>query len=525
MKRQFRSGLAGAAAATLLSAAPLQAATIFWQGGSGGLISANYSDGTNNGLTPTANDVVNFGNGGTATYDTPGPLSLQKLRVGHNQTTPAPGGGGTGVVTISNGANVSLTVGGAGAANASLWVGNVQNGTLNIDGPNTTVTAARLIVVGYGNNLNNRSGTINITNGASLTATLGNVSLGEGTGATPNGVEGHMFVNGNLTTVDAGADLNIGVHAAKSTFTQTGGLVSIGDSIDVGVTGGSSTNSSFSISGGTTTHGGNFFVGRGSTVGATVNISGGVINTGNRYLMGAGTATGIVTNHSGGTLNTVLDLRVGDSGSGDTTYNLSGTGLINSTTGGIVGRQGAAKFLQTGGVANFNGTLSIGNRESATGATSGLYEISSGDLNVLTALNVGSNGTGEFRVLGDDATIDVTGNMRVDNTAGGLGTLGFKLEAGDLLSTIGVTGSATFSAGAALVFDASASAPTQNVYNLLTAASIADNGIAFTGPAGWNYRVVTGGNGQILQAFTVPEPSTIGLLLFAGAAVVVRRRS
>lgn len=523
MKRQLRSGLMGATATALLAAAPLQAATIFWQGGSGGLISANYSDGTNNGLTPTAADVVNFGNGGTATYSTPGPLSLQKLRVGHNQTTPAPGGGGTGVVTISNGANVSLTAGAAGAANASLWVGNIQNGTLNIDGATTSVTAARLIVVGYGNNLNNRSGTINITNGASLIATLGNVSLGEGTGATPTGVEGHMFVNGNLTTVDAGADLNIGVNAARSTFTQTGGVVSIGDSIDVGVTGGSSTNSSFSISGGATTHAGNFFVGRGSSVGATVNISGGVINTGNRYLMGAGTATGIVTNHSGGTLNTAFDVRVGDSGSGDTTYNLSGAGVINSTTGGIVGRQGAAKFLQTGGIANFNGTLSIGNREAATGAVSGLYKISSGDMNVLTALNVATNGTGELRVVGDDATIDVTGDMRVNNAASGLGTLAFELEAGDLLSTIGVTGTVTFTAGAALVFDAVNAAPTQNVYNLLTAASIVDSGIAFAGPAAWNYRIVTGGNGQILQAYTVPEPSALGLALLAGIALIRRR--
>ena len=522
MKLQFRSRLASVAAAAWLAGSPLQAATIFWQGGSGGLISANYSDGTNSGLTPTSGDVVNFGNGGTATYNTPGPLSLQKLRVGHNQTTPAPGGSGTGVVTISGGANVALTVGASGADNASLWVGNVQNGTLNIDGATTSVLAARLIVVGYGNNVA-RTGTINITNGASLTATLGNIQLGEGTGGTPTGVQGHMFVNGNLTTTDVGADLNIGIRAATSSFTQTGGLVSIGDVIEVGVSSGSNTNSSFNISGGTTTHGGNFFVGRGSTVGATVNISGGVINTGNRYLMGAGTATGIVTNHSGGTLNTVLDLRVGDSGSGDTTYNLSGAGVINSTTGGIVGRQGAAKFLQTGGTANFNGTLSIGNRESATGATSGLYEISSGDLNVLTALNVATNGTGEFRVLGDDATIDVTGNMSVGNTANGLGTLGYKLEAGDLLSVIGVTGTATFNSGAALVFDASASTPTQTVYDLLTAASIVDNGIAFTGPANWNYRIVTGGAGQILQAFTVPEPTSIGLALLAGVALIRRR--
>ena len=42
-----------------------------------------------------------------------------------------------------------------------------------------------------------------------------------------------------------------------------------------------------------------------------------------------------------------------------------------------------------------------------------------------------------------DATIDVTGNMLVDNTANGLGKLAFELESGDLLSMINVTGNAT----------------------------------------------------------------------------------
>jgi hypothetical protein len=520
------SHLLGAGAALCLVAAPLHGATLYWQGTnvSGNLMGPNYTDGVTNNLTPTASDVVHVGGGGTASYSTPGTVSLQKLRVGHN--TAAPGNPGTGIVNLSNGAKIDLTVGGAGGANAALWVGNVQNGTLNIDGAGTSVTSARFIAIGYGNNTA-RMGTVNITNGGSLIATLGNINLGESNNAM-NGVQGHVNVDGTVSAMSAGADLVVGVYGAKSTFTQTGGLVSVDDSIEVGASTSLIANvgSSYSISGGTTTHAGNFFLGRGASVNATANISGtAIINTGNRYLMGAGTATGIVTNHSGGTLNTTFDVRVGDSGSGDTTYNLSGTGVINSTTGGIVGRQGAAKFLQTGGVANFNGTLSIGNRETATGANSGLYKISAGDLNIATALNVANSGTGEFRVVGDDATIDVTGAMLVGNTANGLGTLAFELETGDLLSQMAVTGTATFSTGAALVFDATNAAPTQNVYNLLTAASIVDGGIAFTAPVGWSYQIVSGGNGQILQAvLAVPEPNTIGLALLAGLTMVRRRR-
>lgn len=519
------SRLLGAGAALCLVAAPLHGANLYWQGTnvSGNLVGPNYTDGVANNLTPTASDVVHVGGGGTASYSTPGTLSLQKLRVGHN--TAAPANPGTGIVNISNSAKIDLTVGGAGGANASLWVGNVQNGTLNIDGAGTSVTAARLVAIGYGNNTA-RMGTVNITNGGSLISTVGNVNLGDSNNSM-NGVQGHLNVDGNVTVVSGGADLVIGLYAAKSSVTQTGGLISVNDQIEVG--GGSSTvlnaGSSFTASGGTTTMGGNFILGGGAAVGAAMNLSGtAIVNVGNRFLMGNGTGSGIVANHSGGTLNTTLDVRVGDTTASDTTYNLSGTGVINSTTGGVIGRQGTAKFFQTGGVANFNGALSIGNRETATGANSGLYKISAGDLNIAVALNIANSGVGEFRVVGDDATIDVTGNVNIANGANGLGTLAFELETGDLLSQMAITGTATFSSGAALVFDTTNAAPTQNVYNLLTAASIADGGIAFSAPAGWSYQIVSGGNGQILQAVMVPEPSAIGLALLAGIGLVRRRR-
>jgi hypothetical protein len=506
------------AAVALSSASPLCAATIFWQGGSGDLISANYSDGTTTGLTPTSGDVVNFGMTGTGTYSVAGPLNLQKLRVGHNQS---PGGTGTGNVTISNGAQVKLTVGGAGAGNASLWVGNSQSGTLNIDGANTSVTAARLIIIGYGNNTN-RSGTINITNGATLTATLGNINLGDSTDST-TGVPGILNVDGNVSIPGGGADLVVGAFAATSTVTQTSGLISVADRVEVGS--GNNDGSSFTISGGTTTHGGSFFVGLDTSANATVNISGtAIINTGARYLIGGGTSTGNVTNQTGGTLNTTLDLRVGDVTTGTSTYNLSGTGIINTTTGAIIGRQGTAQFIQTGGSANLGGPLAIGNREVTTNANSGLYEISGGSVTA-TALNIAPSGVGEFRVVGDDGTIDINGDFAASNTANGAATLSYKLESGDSLSLIDVSGTATFAAGTALVLDDSAAAPGQLAYDLLTATSITDSGLLFTGPAGWSYRIVSGGNGEILQAY-VPEPGTIALMItICGAALVGHRRA
>jgi hypothetical protein len=248
-------------------------------------------------------------------------------------------------------------------------------------------------------------------------------------------------------------------------------------------------------------------------------------------------ATGNLVTHSGGTINTDLDIRVGDA-SGDvaytSTYNLSGTAVINThvdvtsteLTAGFIGRQGTAVFNQTGGTANWNGILHIGNREAATAGTNGLYEISAGDMNVATNLTIATNGVGQLRVVGDDATIDVGGTFTVGNTANGLGTLAFKVENGDLLSQINVVGAATFASGSALVFDATTATPTQAVYDLLTATSITDSGIAFSQPgtSGWTYQIIPGGNGQILQVIAVPEPATLGLAAMAGLFLLRRRR-
>ncbi len=510
--------LACGAALAAASTPSLRATTLFWSGGTGGLISSNYSDGVNSGLTPAAGDIVNFGNGGTATHSTPGVLNLQKLRVGHDQATP--GGTGSGTVTINSGAEVKLTVGGAGAANASMWVGNAQNGTLNIDGPTTSVTAARLVVIGYGSNVNG-TGTVNITNGATLTSTVGNINLGDSGGDPTNGVPGILNVDGNVSIPSTGADLVIGVSSvAMSKVTQTSGLISVTDRIEVGSN--NSNGSSFNISGGTTTHGGSFFVGLGSSTNSAVNISGGTINTQTRYLMGGGTSTGNVTNHTAGTLNTTLDVRVGDVTTGTSTYNLSGTGIINATTGLLVGRQGTAMFIQTGGIANLSGPLAIGNRETQTNPNSGLYEISAGSVTA-TALNVAPNGAGEFRVVGDDGVIDINGNVVVSSGANGVGTLSYQLQAGESLSVIDVSGSAIFAAGTGLVLDDSSAAPGQLVYDLMTASSITDSGLVFTGPAGWSFRIVDGGNGQILQAF-VPEPATLGIALAMGSCALLLRR-
>jgi hypothetical protein len=574
-----------------LAATPLLAVEKFWQGGVGNLTDNNYTDGTNTGLGPTSGDILDIGAGGEATYSVAGPVSYQKLRVGHIQG--AAGVQGDGKVTINNGAAVTLSVGASGSANASLWVGNGKNGTLNIDGVGTSVSSTQLIEIGYGNDAS-LSATVNVTNGAALNATSGNINIGDRI-STGSGIAGHLNVSGSGSGVSTtgSSDLNIGIRAGSS-YSQSDGIVSIADQVNVGQNG--AQNSSFIMSGGTLTAGGaltvgdntahgssfklsggtlqsasvtignlannvtgeftgnaivniptnnfnvglgtsqnasvlisgtvdinvpntasstgNVFIGRDTSTGATFNMTGGTIDTGRNFLLGNATgATGIVGNQSGGTITTTLNFVVTDT-NGASTYNLSGTGAIVSNGVVIVGRQTATGVMnQTGGSVTAALGVSVANAQSATTTTwgTGIYNISGGTLTANTttggtALAIAPQGnSGTFRVIGDDATlIDLNGNMTVNAGGGAQGTLAFQLETGDLLSQIDVRDVATFSAGAILWFDTSLAAPTQTTYNLLTATSIVDNGITKNFPSGWDYRIVAGGNGQILQAYQPP---------------------
>lgn len=546
----------------------LQAANKFWLGGTGNLADTNYSDGITSPTAPTTSDILFLGNGGTVTRSVAGSYSIQKLRVGHNQSTP--GGQGAATLTVNNGAVLNLTVGGSNA-NASLWVGNDNNGTLNIDGPGTTINATQVAQIGWGNNVNgNASGVVNVTNGGFLNVQAGAINLGNSNiGTTPSGVPGTLTMSGATSKITGASSLNVGLLTAPGTYSQTGGTATYTGAITVGA--GASSNSSFSVSGGTVqttsitigetaatatnvsgsitgnaiinvttnhfnvglgatqgasllvadnadinilntaTSTGNMFIGRDTSKDATFTMTGGTIDTGRNFLMGSGAgATGILGNQSGGTITTTLNFVLSDTG-GASTYNLSGTGTIVANDLMIVGRQSNTGVMnQSGGSVTVAHGLSVGNAQSATTTLwgTGTYNVRGGTITANqttgTALQIAPQGTGTFRVIGDDATIDVNGNMTVNAGGGAQGTLAFQLETGDLLSLIDVSGTATFSSGAILNFDTSLASPTQTTYDLLTATSIVDNGITKNFPAGWDYHIITGGNGQILQAFQPP---------------------
>ena len=376
MHRQAR--LICTTAIIALATAPLYAVELFWQGTgvTGTLTDANYSDGTNTNLSPTAADILDIGGGGTATYSVSGPISFEKLRVGHQS---AVGGAGSGTVTISNGAQVSLTVGASGAANASLWVGNLENGTLNLDGSGTSLTAQQIIEIGYGNDLA-KSATVNITNGATLTAAAGNVSVGDRPGSGV-GLPGHLNMSGSgsqLNALNTGANLNVGIWAPSS-YTQTDGTAAIADQVIVGQR--NADGSTFTVSGGTFASGGALTASNGTTAqgnsdniavafNGTANVTIGTSTvSGSTYAISAGLADATNTSLTiadSATLTTSANgvVVVGRNNSLNSSMTVSGNAILNLGANITVGTDTAdGSSLNVSGNAQINipGTASAGN--------------------------------------------------------------------------------------------------------------------------------------------------------------------
>jgi hypothetical protein len=459
--------------------------------GLNGVGTMNQSGGT---VTVTRAIMVGSDNTTNNTGATPGSGTLNLSGSAFMRSTNNDmiiGAGNPGAVTVGDSAQLFVLPTAAGSTQSNdLNVGQTVASTFTMNA-NAVVTVCNSVQVGSGSTFTMNGGTL---------STRARNTLG-------------LFFTSNA----ANGNLTIGNTGTNSTFVMNSGTVNVGNQMTVGQSG--STGATFTIASGTLTTktvnvtgaNGNISVGTGSAVGATFNITGGSVVGHNRFLLGtsSSTATGTAVNQSAGSLAIDLNLVVSDTG-GDSTYNFTGGTITANAELSRVGRQGTGTMNQSGtGIANFNAGLGIGDDAGVITLTAtGTYQISGGEMHTTlaaasgAALRIGTGGTGTFRVVGDDGIVDVNGDMLVDKTTKGVGTLAYRFEAGDLLSVIDVSGTATFNSLAALSLDTSLSAPTQRVYDVLTAANIVDNGLAITN--GWAYQIINGGaNGKLLQVAQV----------------------
>jgi hypothetical protein len=485
---------------------------------------------------------LNLGAGGTATFS--GTFAPNLFRVGQPFNPDAQPLAGPGTYTQS-GAASSLTV------TQFLHIGEGHAGEFNlIDGSVTNNND--FFQVGW-----NNMGTLNQNGGSIATRwmSVGTVPTGNG---TVNMTAGSIDVNVGLRIGAEGAglfDMSSGngmVTAgfiAVSDLPVSSGEMRVGDQSQVildnndrfvigwgrNTTTGAQANGTLTMTGGSitlqTTGGGpvaDMVVAWGGV--GQLDLSDGTIDVGNSVVTaidgadGAAARSQATINHSGGTLNAV---RMILSERGETDYNLSGSGAVNLTEDLSLGRFNPAsgvpsigRVTQTGGAMNVGRNMFIAN--GADGGA-GVYEISGGALDVDSDLVVGLfSGDGRLNVIGADGQVTVGNDYFQDPTA----TLFVQPDALGQLTTIDVGNNALFWSGTTVEanFNNYPGYGLGEFWNVLTAATIDDQGLNVVAPAGIEWHIIPGGNGEILQLYAIPEPTSLVLAIIAGLALFGPRR-
>jgi hypothetical protein len=368
------------------------------------------------GGTATFNLADTSATGGTLTEygEGTGSLSVGRLYLG------AWDGAGTSAV-----ANVNTT--GALTIADTLQVGSGGgNATLNIDAG--TVSTGNWTEFGNGGG---SIGNLNMSGGVLTKGGEGNTAIGTnggtGIGNQSGGIisvnnEFYVGQNGGTGTFNLSGDgvINsaghtiIGRDGGNGTFTQTGGTMApVGGELWVGQAGGSV--GVYNLSAGEVNVNNWVAIGRNGGTG-TFNLTGGTFNkTGNGAFIVGANGKGTME-HSGGTLNTNgSDLWVGEGGTVEDVYNLSGAGVINVGNWVAIGRGGTATMNISGGTLTKTGagSVTVGN----FGGGPGTLNVSGGLLDIQSGNLIAGEG-------GDQAgTINISGTAQV-NTAQVLAGMG-----------------------------------------------------------------------------------------------------
>jgi autotransporter-associated beta strand protein len=539
-----------------------------------GTLDLNGFDETINGLSGSSNTVLGQvvnnaagttktltvgANGATSTYSglllnntgTGGILALTKTGSGTLTLGGSSANTYTGLTTASNGTlHLNKTSGNAVGGNLTISGGKLTFGGNNQIADTATVTMSGSASVFNGNGLNS-GGFSNIQETiGSLLVTGGIFNTSGGGGGTWNITNAGSFTGGAGNTIflgNSGTILNFGSLSLTGMTATAGGNVGQVNSFTLYGNNGSVRSSITVGSGGLTLNGSKFNLRRGGsagTLGSRLVLDGNLTTTGT-------TASSILEDVAGGTVGTVGVELSSTAGTANRTFNVGGGGAnltvsvpitngaataagITKTGAGTLTLSGANAY--SGGTIVSDGTLLV-NNTTGSGTGTGGVTVNGGllggsgtiggnvSINSLGAISAG-NSPGKLSIGGN---YDQTGTMLVEIAGPGL-------TAGTDYDWIAVTGAATLD-GALQISLLPGFAPHNGAtFDVLTAASITDNGLDLTwdpsrlAPAEfWKYGIVdrTGG-GKILQLQVgVPEPSALVLLALGGIALLAcawRRR-
>ncbi len=478
-------------------------------------------------------------------------------------------GGSSGTLTVSNGAVLETTAGGAW----KFGVGDGGTGVLTITGAGSAVNTPYMgwnggFQVGckngsYGN------GTVNLTDGA---LNVKSFTLGV------NGATGAVVQNSGTVTVSDFMSLGLGSDNASgvATYQILGGSLAVAG--DFSLNENKTQTCTFTQGGGTVTlNGAGQYVGRSSLGRGVYNISAGTLNAGRpntrqfrvggpgaasngelnisgtalvdtrvsatRFQIGGGPGTGVggtgLVTISGGTLQ-MQDFVIGqDGGAGSLVVNgglVTVAGFMSMGLGNPVGTGSAScqvnggtltagadcsvneskstdcTFTQTGGTVNLNGATKCIGRSAAGGK--GIYTISGGALNMtangdLQVAGVQAGSKGELNVSGT-GSVNVSGvyALAVGRHANGQGTVN---QTG---------GTVTLAANSTLgVWLAPGGAGATGTYNLNGGTLVTPR---FTPDAGAGVKALNFGGGTLRAnaSFTVGTATSFATLINGGGATV-----
>jgi hypothetical protein len=328
--------------------------------------------------------------------------------------------GGTGKYNLGNAATTGGTLTGIG----------LGSGSINVSG--------RIYVAGHFGAAAN--GVLNInTTGTIATGSDLNLGSANGTGT----------VNLDAGTVTVGSWLCVGRDENGTTGTgnwnQSGGSVTVSGNTIMGLPG---TKGNLTMTGGTHTTNGEFWVGNGVGNGVpsvgVANVSGGTVTVNNWLAVGRDGAVGTLNVSGNGVVQKQAggQITIGTGTGGNGTVNVSGNGTLSTNNDMIVAENNATAV---GLVKQSGGTVKVGNNLEVQRVGTGTYQLSGGTLSVDGVID-GVDGTFTFtggRITRSNAgLITYNGNLTVGNKAAG-----FKLNNDRLFvvnGTFDVTPGVTF---------------------------------------------------------------------------------
>jgi uncharacterized protein YhjY with autotransporter beta-barrel domain len=308
-----------------------------------------------------------------------------------------------GLVAVGDSDSLEMVNGIADTGTGTL---NLTSGTLDFSSFGTAMA------VGLGPNA---VGAVTQSGSSIVTGTQLGVGVDGGTGT-------YTLQSGNLNLSEV---LSVALDTGSiGTFTQTSGTVTMGAGSFVSI--GTDGTGTYNLQSGALDATIATSVHIGDDVGSTgiFNQSGGTFTTGTGTAFDVGeSGTGTYSLSGAGVANINGTFTIGDvGGSSGTVTQSGGTLTANTTTAAIIGNSGTGIYNLQGGSATFLGGLNIGDVLSTTG--SGTLNQSGGTLTISagTAFNVGENGTGTYSLSGAGVA-NINGTLTVGDQMGSSGTL------------------------------------------------------------------------------------------------------